>query len=47
LPSASSIKVALLQTINSKLIKHIDIIKDVGAAKYEAFATEVEKGVSE
>ncbi|RRD74560.1 DUF6261 family protein [Tannerella forsythia] len=47
LPSASSIKVALLRTINSKLIKYLDIMKEVDAAKYEAFATEVEKAVNE
>ena len=47
LPSASNIKVVLLRIINSKLIKYLDIIKDVEAAKYEAFATEVEKAVNE
>ena len=47
LPSASSIKVTLLRTINSKLIKYLDIMKEVDAAKYEAFATEVEKAVNE
>ena len=47
LPSASTIKVVLLRIINSKLIKYLDIIKDVEAAKYEAFATEVEKAVNE
>ena len=48
LPSASTIKVAFSRTINSKLIKYLDIMKkEVDAARYEAFATEVEKAVNE
>ena len=38
---------ALLRTIKLELIKYLDIMKEVDAAKYEAFTTEVEMAVNE
>ena len=38
LQSASALKLALLKTINTKLICYLDVMKDVAAAKYADFA---------
>lgn len=38
LQSASALKLALLKTINTKLICYLDVMKDVTAAKYADFA---------
>jgi len=47
LQSASVLKLALLTTINTKLIRYLDVMKDVDAAKYADFSTAVAQAVDE
>ena len=47
LQSASVLKLALLTTINTKLIRYLDVMKDVDAAKYADFSTVVAQAVDE
>ena len=47
LQSASVLKLALLTTINTKLIRYLDVMKDVDAAKYADFAAAVAQAVDE
>ena len=47
LQSASVLKLALLITINTKLIRYLDVMKDVDAAKYADFAAAVAQAVDE
>jgi len=44
LQSASALKLSLLTTINTKLIRYLDVMKDVDAAKYADFAAAVAQG---
>ena len=41
------LKLALLTTINTKLIRYLDVMKDVDAAKYADFAAAVAQAVDE
>lgn len=47
LQSASVLKPVLLTTINAKLIRYLDVMKDVDAAKYADFSTAVAQAVDE